>query len=103
MTHLQNVALETVRFLIVSHLDRGDGASVMDDAETPLNNSGGSTFDCSDMETPGSLSTPATISPGSIVCNAQCCYLANPAQMRDKDAIRSTQKLQGKKWWQFSH
>ena len=74
-----------------SSVDRGNGESVMnDDAETPLNNSNGSTF--------GSMSTPTAISPGSIVCSAQCCDLANPVQIRDKDAIRSTWKLQGKKW-----
>ena len=96
---IQNVVLETE---ISDHESSVDRESVMDDdTETPLNNSSGSIFaDSSDLETPGSTSTP--ISPGSIVCSAQCCDLAKPVQIRDKDAIRSRRKLQGNKWRQFS-
>ena len=71
-----------------------DPESLMDDSamESSLNNCD------SDLETPGStseISTPAR-------CRAQCCDLDEPIQVKDKNAIRSTQKLQGKKWRQFS-
>ena len=68
----------------------GDESLMDDDGETPLNNS--------ELETPGSTSTPTS----PLICTRQCCDLAKPVQIRDKGAIQSTRKLQGKKWRQFS-
>ena len=45
----------------------------------------------------------SAINSGPIACSAKCCDLVKPVQIRDKDCvIRSTRKLQGKKWQQFS-
>ena len=73
-------------------MDHEDEGLMEDDSGTLLNNS--------DSDTTGSqMSTP--VNPGPIACSAKCCDLVKPVQIRDKDAIRSTRKLQGKKWRQF--
>lgn len=53
-----------------------------------------------DSDTAGSTSNPMPVNPS--VCNGKCCDVVQPVQIRDKDAIQSTRKLQGKKWRQFS-
>ena len=44
-----------------------------------------------DSDAAGSTSSVMPVNPG--VYNEKCCYGVQPVQIRDKDAIQSTQKL----------
>ena len=79
---------------------KSEAVKYMDYCATLMEDNSVSETLLNDSDTAGSTSNPMPVNPS--ICKGKCCDVVQPVQIRDKDAIQSTRKLQGKKWRQFS-